>query len=171
MSEQTAQATTTESTENKESAQTAQQPTAAAIPKPSEAVDKTDFENWKRRAEAAESKLKELDSEKTKKEFNELKSRAESAETELRNLRTKDAFSESASKAKAKNPQKLYSLVRERIELGEDGKPKDLSKLIESVKKEFPEEFGAAGTSVDGGAKGKETASASVDDFIRGALG
>lgn len=169
MSEQAAQATETDSTDNKETAQTAQQP-AAAIPKPAEAVDKTDFENWKRRAEAAETKLKELDSEKAKKEFNELKTKAESAEIELRNLRTKDAFTESASKAKAKNPAKLYSLVRERIEFGDDGKPKDLSKLIETVKKEFPEEFGAAGTSVDGGAKGKETASASVDDFIRGAL-
>jgi len=104
-------------------------------------------------------------------DYDNLKTRAESAESRLRVLETKDVFTESAAKLKARNPAKLFSLVGGLIEFDENGKPKNLTEVLKQAKEDFPEEFGAAAVSIDGGEKGVENRSGrSVDDFIRGAL-
>jgi hypothetical protein len=130
-----------------------------------------------RRIAELESQLGQFTSQAAKqaeqqrqRELADLKTRADAAETELRTARTKDAFSEAAAKARVKNSAKLFALVSDSIEYDDAGKPKNVAAVIERARKDFPEEFGATGSSVDGGASGKSTPGASVDDFIRKAL-
>jgi hypothetical protein len=105
------------------------------------------------------------------KELADLKARADAAEGELRTARTKEAFGEAASKARVKNPAKLFSIVGGAIQYDDAGKPKNIAAVVEQARKDYPEEFGAAGSSVDAGAQGKGLSpGAGVDDFIRKAL-
>ncbi len=164
-------------------------------------ITQTEFDAMKARAEKAESKVAnnkaeiakmksdfdalkveknemkpELDAETKQKldAYDALGKRASDAETKLRTLETEKLFGESASKLKARNASKLFSLVNSKIEYDDSGKPKNLDAVLTDAKTSFPEEFGLVvgggnSSSIGGGAKGDEVGR-SVDDFLRGAL-
>lgn len=84
-------------------------------------------------------------------ETEKLTKRAEEAEARARSMEAKDAFFEAATEAKAKNPAKLFRLFERDLLFGDDGKPANIAGLLAQAKKDFPDEFGAAKGSADGG--------------------
>lgn len=95
--------------------------------------------------------------------------------TELQKERAEKAIRDAAADANA-NPQRLsaiFRLVKDDIEYGEDGKPKNVADLITKAKKESPEWFRAASGSGDGGkgGDGPKDANERVNQAIRQAAG
>ena len=91
--------------------------------------------------------------------------------TELQKERAEKAIRDAAADANA-NPQRLsavFRLVKDDIEYGDDGKPKNVADLVAKAKKESPEWFRAANGSGDGGKGGDspKDANALLNQFIR----
>jgi hypothetical protein len=140
-------------------------------------TDNSEVEKLRQQLKEATDKIEDFekaqnsDAEKTKAaELQKLKDDLAEAQRINRQNEIDKAFAEKATELKAKNPAKLLALVKEKIEIGDDGKPKNLDKVFEQAKNDYAEEFGEAkkdsGTSrngVDGGKKDESDAQYSDD--------
>lgn len=85
------------------------------------------------------------------------KSQAESAAQELRQVRAEAAVLTAATQARAVDPDAILALAMNRLEFDKDGKPSNVSAVIEALRTERPERFKAAEGSGDGGKGGSGT--------------
>lgn len=101
-------------------------------------------------------------------ETEKLTKRAEEAEAKARAIEAKDAFVGAATEAKARNPAKLFRLYERELLFGDDGKPANIAGLLSQAKRDFPDEFGAAKGSADGGSgNGNQSAGGGNSDMNR----
>lgn len=122
-----------------------------------EAANKTEVERARDAAKEWERKHGELSGEL----------RAERAEKAIR-----DAAA--AAGARADRLASVYRLVRDGVEYGDDGKPKNVAALVEQAKTDAPEFFARVSGSGDGGkggGDGKPDANAAINSALRQAAG
>lgn len=80
--------------------------------------------------------------------------RISTLERDLRLSRAENAVIAEATKLKADDPSIIFRLVKDDLQFGDDGKPKDVTPLLEQYKKDHPKLFGVASTSGADGGKG-----------------
>ena len=97
----------------------------------------------------------ERDAAKT--QVTSLTERVSTLERDLRLSRAENAVIAEATKLKADDPAIIYRLVKDDLQFGDDGKPKDVAALLEQYKKDHPRLFGVASVSgADGGKTGDD---------------
>jgi Phage minor structural protein GP20 len=116
-----------------------------------------------------EAKLSET--EKLSKHNSELEQKNLVLEQQLQQSRVGTALRDAASKAGARYPETVVKLVDfAGLSFDEEGHPKDVDKVIETIAKSYPEYFtGGAGApgKVAAGARGGAGTEQSMDDWIR----
>lgn len=97
--------------------------------------------------------------------------RLSALETENRELRVSGAATDAARTANAHNPALVAGMLAPKVELGDDGKPKNLDTLLTELRQSDPYLFRRTRTDAGQGAGGGEgTPTTDMNDAIRGAL-
>ena len=96
----------------------------------------------------------EADLNTEKERANTATQRISALERDLRLSRAENAVIAEATKLKADDPAIIFRLVKDDLQFGDDGKPKDVTTLLEQYKKDHPKLFGAVSTSGADGGKG-----------------
>ena len=132
----------------------------------------------RKKATDLEAKLKARDdadlteTEKLKKQAAEATEKATQAEERSRQRVARAEVLTEATKAKIVDPDAAYRLIRDDLEFGDDGEPKNVVALIKQLAKERPYLVQKAAGSADGGAGAGGTAAKSgMNDFIRKSTG
>ncbi len=89
-------------------------------------------------------------------------------ETQIRQRELRQLVTEAAAKAGAKNANLLFRAIEEKLELGDDGKPKNLDEVIKAARGDYPELFTpAARGKVNGGAGQQNNPRPSMNELLR----
>lgn len=83
-----------------------------------------------------------------------LSDRVATLERDNRQARAENAVIAAAAKLKADNPEHVYRMVRDELQFDDQGKPKDVTTLLEGFKKDNPRYFGGVTVSGADGGKG-----------------
>ena len=122
-------------------------------------------------ARQQEADAKKTDVERLTAELAALRAERDKAAADLVARDVRDAVVDAATRAGARRPIAVYKLIADELETGDDGKPSNVGKLIESLKKAEPDLFRSAG-SADGAARGLGTpANADMNALLRRAAG
>lgn len=91
-------------------------------------------------------------------------------QAENRSLRVGGAFTAAATAAHALDPSALLSLVGgpEKVDLDEQGNPKNLDALITEARQKYPWAFSRTSADAGGGAGQQPSGTGGMNDFIRG---
>lgn len=129
-------------------------PTAYELQLRKEAADN------RKRAEAAEKKLKDRETadlsetERLKREAAEAGEKATASETKSRTRIAKAETLTAAVTAKIIDPDAAFQLIQSKIEFDDEGEPKNISALLTQLVKDKPWLLGEGGAGGDGGAGG-----------------
>jgi hypothetical protein len=128
--------------------------------------------DWKRQREQQEM----TDAERTAARLKEFEAKEQEWERERRDLRLQTAITAAATKAGALNPEILHRLVDGgAVEWNDEtGQPKNLTAVVNELKREYPAMFrthGGAGSADAGAGNGGNRPEQSMNDLIRRAAG
>lgn len=99
----------------------------------------------------------ETEAEKATRERQERDERLERLERENRDLKVGAVVQADATKAKAHNPARVWSLLQDKVETDDDGKPTNVAALIADLKKSDPYLFQrTSGDAGDGKGEGSQ---------------
>lgn len=141
---------------------------------------KLDKENLQLRRErdAALAKIQEFEAaklsevERLQKQVKDLTDQSAEWAAERRERDARDAVYEAAASEKvgARNPRALYKLIRDDLEFDEKtGRLTNLDQVLKQAKTEYPEQFGRAVGSADGGAGSRARGAApDMNSWLRG---
>jgi len=116
--------------------------------------------------DAAKSEAQKLAEQLTK-----LSAERDRALADLAARDVREAVVAAAERSGARRPLAVYRLIADELDLSDDGKPSNVAKLIDSLKKSDPDLFRTAG-SADGAARGvAPSASADMNTIMRRAAG
>lgn len=109
---------------------------------------------WKEAADKAQA-------DATKTETERLQGRISELETQIRDRDTKDTVVAALQGRKfaAKNPQAVYRLVKDELDVDKDGKIKNLDEALTQAKADYPELFGLKPSGSANGGEGSTQAS------------
>jgi hypothetical protein len=111
------------------------------------------------------------EAQKLAEQLNKLASERDRALADLAARDVREAVMGAAEKQGARRPMAVYRLIQDDLELGEDGAPTNVAKLIDGLKKSDPDLFRTNGTA-DGAARGvAPSAGADMNALIRRAAG
>lgn len=117
-----------------------------------------DQNRWIGRMQAtADQRRRAVESERdaAKTERDALKTERETLQRDLRLSRAENAVFAAATKAGALHPDLIFRAVRDDLQFGDDGKPKDIETIVAKYKTDYPALFGARQSSgADGGRGG-----------------
>lgn len=117
-----------------------------------------DQNRWIGRMQAsADQRRRAVESERdaAKTERDALKTERETLQRDLRLSRAENAVFAAATKAGALHPDLIFKAVRDDLQFGDDGKPKDIETIVAKYKTDYPALFGARQSSgADGGRGG-----------------
>ena len=134
----------------------------------------------RKRLEEAEAKLKAADdaklseTERLQQRLKDLEERESRWASERRERDARDAVIEAASgeKVGARNPRAVYRLVKDDLEWDADGNLTNLDAVLKQAKTDYPELFGRAVGSGDGGAGSRQQQGAfDMNAMIRASAG
>lgn len=134
-------------------------------------------QNLRKRVADAEAKIQAADNaklsetERLQKQLKELQDEKASWLAERRDMVARDAVAAAAADEKvgARNPRAVYRLVKDDLQFGEDGQLVNLPEVLKRAKAEFPELFGAAVGSANGGSGARAKATgADMNAWLRG---
>jgi hypothetical protein len=121
-------------------------------------------------AEAARAKLTET--ERLAAERDDAKAKAEALERQVKSLTARQAILESATKAGFRNPEIAYRLLdHERLEYGDDGRPKGVDAELKRLLEREPYLGKAQGGDFGGGPRGGAGSGVDMNALIRRATG
>lgn len=92
-----------------------------------------------------------------KSDNSELEGKIADLERKLRDATSKNAITEAATAANAVSPKAVYALIRDKVEIDDEGNATNVAELVEALKNDEPTLFRAAGGSLDGGARSGST--------------
>lgn len=92
-----------------------------------------------------------------KSDNSELEGKIADLERRLRDATSKNAITEAATAANAVSPKAVYALIRDKVELDDEGNATNVAELVEALRNDEPTLFRAAGGSLDGGARSGST--------------
>jgi hypothetical protein len=89
-------------------------------------------------------------------------------ETQIKHKELRQQVTEAAVKAGAKNANLLFRAIEEKLELGDDGKPKNLDEVLRQARHDYPELFAAASRgNANGGAGQQNNPRPSMNELLR----
>src|SRR5690606_19794129 len=92
-----------------------------------------------------------------KSDNSELEGKIADLERKLRDATSKNAITEAATAANAISPKAVYALIRDKVEIDDEGNATNVAELVEALRNDEPTLFRAAGGSLDGGARSGST--------------
>lgn len=117
----------------------------------------------------------ETEQERVQREADERQQRLEALEAENRTLKVSGVVTAAASAAKAFDPETVLTLVQDRVELDDKGKPTNVDDLINQLKQDKPWMFQRTPNGADAGAgqgggqgTGDGAPAGGINDLIRG---
>lgn len=110
----------------------------------------------------------ESDQDRIAREAQEAKERLEALERENRDLKVGTALQKAATDAKAFNPATVAGLLNARVELDEQGNPKNLQDLLKDLRQSDPYLFKRANADAGEGGEAGNAPAGGMNDFIRG---
>jgi hypothetical protein len=111
----------------------------------------------------------ETEQQRVERENQERQDRLDALERENRDLKVGSAIRDAAKDARAHNPQRVVDLLNAKVELDDEGKPKNLQDLLKDLRKSDPYLFKRAGSQDAGEGNGDDGApTGTINDTIRG---
>lgn len=101
-------------------------------------------------------------------ELEAAQARVAELETQMRKRELREQVADAGARSGAKNPLLLFRAVEEKIELGDDGKPKNLEEVLKEARRDYPELFGPASRgNANGGAGQQNNPRLSMNELLR----
>lgn len=114
----------------------------------------------------------ETEAEKAERERQERDAELSTLRDEVRNLKVGGAVRDAAAQAKAHNPERVWGIIREQVEVDDDGKPSNVAALLSELKRSDPYLFRRTEGDAGAGRDGKEANPAmDMNSAIRRAAG
>jgi hypothetical protein len=142
------------------------------------ARDRQDRRRAQNKVDTPSSKKKKEESDDDDGEAERHRKRAEAAEERLRQHDARDKFEDELKAAGFKNPRKMFKLLKDDLTYDDKGRPDNIKDLIAIARRDYDDELDPEADpkkpkgSADGGAKGGATGkTTSMNDFIRRAAG
>lgn len=113
----------------------------------------------------------ESEAEKAERERQERDAELEGLREKVRDMEVGGAVRDAAAKANAHNPERVWGIIRERVELGDDGKPTNVGELVTELKRTDPYLFRRTEGDAGAGRSGEASPSMDMNALIRRSAG
>lgn len=153
--------------------------------------DKLDIEKLSRALEAERKRTRDFEREvkrlgkevedatgREKTELQKMLDRAEKAERtaderaqQYRAVKAEQAVRDAAESTGARNPRAVYRLIKDDLEVADDGTVTNLDDAIKAAKRDTPELFQSPNPKTDAGAKDESDPAGNMNDLIRRGAG